>query len=448
MPGAVTRMSGCVCSVASTEVGIVHLRQTEIEHLHETAPRLNQVGALDVAVSDAAAVRLVERVGDLRGDVQRLGDRQRPARDALRDQLALDVLHGDEHRVLVLDEVVGDGDVRRLQERRGLRLAKQPGAAVGVAPAIGRQELQRDLASEPPVLGDVDFAHAARAEPWADVIVQDAWCPSGSPSPRQSQFVIAPLSRPLDALMLRVRLPPCYDSTLCSLTGQTVDSDGRPTSSSGVWASGPRSVSSSASRSAPAFSARRRSSRRASRIRSLMLAVWVLGGLISLCGALSVAELAASLPQTGGWYRLPARRLGTAGGVSVRLVRAGADSRLGHRRDRHGVQRVPAALARLRPRHDRLTNIIAAAAIVFAAVVNIRGAQVGAAFAGVSTVAKFGALGLLMLAAFLVGGPGASFANFASSAHRCRCRGCSAWRSSRCSGPTTASPTSRSPPAR
>ena len=35
---------------------------------------------------------------------------------------------------------------------------------------------------------------------------------------------------------------------------------------------------------------------------TLMLAVWVLGGLISLCGALSVAELAASLPQTGGWY--------------------------------------------------------------------------------------------------------------------------------------------------
>src|SRR5689334_7201055 len=34
----------------------------------------------------------------------------------------------------------------------------------------------------------------------------------------------------------------------------------------------------------------------------LMLAVWVLGGLISLCGVLSVAELAAALPQTGGWY--------------------------------------------------------------------------------------------------------------------------------------------------
>src|SRR5919106_4026169 len=35
---------------------------------------------------------------------------------------------------------------------------------------------------------------------------------------------------------------------------------------------------------------------------TLMLLVWLLGGLITLAGALSVAELAASLPHTGGWY--------------------------------------------------------------------------------------------------------------------------------------------------
>src|SRR5918993_3209994 len=35
---------------------------------------------------------------------------------------------------------------------------------------------------------------------------------------------------------------------------------------------------------------------------TLMLAVWLAGGLISLAGALSVAELAAALPYTGGWY--------------------------------------------------------------------------------------------------------------------------------------------------
>ena len=33
-----------------------------------------------------------------------------------------------------------------------------------------------------------------------------------------------------------------------------------------------------------------------------MLAVWALGGAVTLCGALSIAELAASLPQAGGIY--------------------------------------------------------------------------------------------------------------------------------------------------
>src|SRR5689334_15201383 len=33
-----------------------------------------------------------------------------------------------------------------------------------------------------------------------------------------------------------------------------------------------------------------------------ILLVWSAGGVISICGALSVAELAASLPRTGGWY--------------------------------------------------------------------------------------------------------------------------------------------------
>src|SRR5919204_2352377 len=33
-----------------------------------------------------------------------------------------------------------------------------------------------------------------------------------------------------------------------------------------------------------------------------MLAVWALGGVITMCGALSIAELAGALPQTGGVY--------------------------------------------------------------------------------------------------------------------------------------------------
>src|SRR5437763_16175660 len=34
----------------------------------------------------------------------------------------------------------------------------------------------------------------------------------------------------------------------------------------------------------------------------LMIALWVVGGVVTLCGALSLAEIAAALPQTGGIY--------------------------------------------------------------------------------------------------------------------------------------------------
>ena len=34
----------------------------------------------------------------------------------------------------------------------------------------------------------------------------------------------------------------------------------------------------------------------------LMLALWVVGGILAVCGALSLAELAAMLPESGGDY--------------------------------------------------------------------------------------------------------------------------------------------------
>jgi amino acid transporter len=148
---------------------------------------------------------------------------------------------------------------------------------------------------------------------------------------------------------------------------------------------------------------------------TLMLAVWVLGGLISLCGALSVAELAASLPRTGGWYlyvregwgRLAGFLFGWSELVLIRASATGAVATVFSEYLQRSLGFAPAATR---------TNVIAAGAIVFSAIVNIRGAQVGAAFAGASTVAKFSALAGLTLLAFLAGGPDASFANFASSA--------------------------------
>jgi basic amino acid/polyamine antiporter, APA family len=149
----------------------------------------------------------------------------------------------------------------------------------------------------------------------------------------------------------------------------------------------------------------------------LMLAVWLLGGLISLCGALSVAELAASLPQTGGWYvylregwgRLAGFLFGWSELVLIRASAAGAIATVFSEYLLRSLGYDPAV-------HDAATNYVAAAAIVVAALVNIRGAQLGAALAGVSTVAKFGALAFMVAASFLLGGKaGATTANFTAA---------------------------------
>ena len=136
-----------------------------------------------------------------------------------------------------------------------------------------------------------------------------------------------------------------------------------------------------------------------------MLAVWLIGGLISLCGALSVAELAASLPQTGGWYvylreswgRLAAFLFGWSELVLIRASSAGAIATVFSEYFLRSLGYDPAL-------HDAATDYIAAAAIVSAAVINVRGVQVGAMFAAASTAAKFGALALLVVASFLLGG--------------------------------------------
>jgi amino acid transporter len=136
-----------------------------------------------------------------------------------------------------------------------------------------------------------------------------------------------------------------------------------------------------------------------------MLGVWLLGGVISVCGALSVAELAASLPRTGGWYvflregwgRLAGFLFGWAELVLIRASAAGAIATV------FGSYLLR-SLGYDATADDSVTNYVAAGAIVLAALVNIRGVQFGAALTGVSTIAKFGALAALVAASFALGG--------------------------------------------
>ena len=60
-----------------------------------------------------------------------------------------------------------------VQRARGLRLGEKPGPRAGVAGELRREELQRDRAQEPRILGLVDDSHASLTELLDDPVMED-----------------------------------------------------------------------------------------------------------------------------------------------------------------------------------------------------------------------------------------------------------------------------------
>src|SRR5213078_2160553 len=137
-----------------------------------------------------------------------------------------------------------------------------------------------------------------------------------------------------------------------------------------------------------------------------MFSVWVLGGLLALCGALTYAELAALFPRSGGVYvyiregfgRLPAFLFGW---TELLLIRASA----------LGAIATPFAEYLLRslgfdPKIEpnaTYVHYVAAGAIVLTATLNYVGVLWSSLVLNLTTAAKYGALVLLVLLAFVVG---------------------------------------------
>jgi hypothetical protein len=124
----------------------------------------NVVG-LDVAVDDAADVRVVERVGDLAQDAAHLVHRlARLVREQRGEIPAGDVRHHEVRDPLALADVVDGHDVRVGQLRRRLRFAGEARADRGIVRQLRRQHLDGDVALESPVTRPIDDRHAAATD--------------------------------------------------------------------------------------------------------------------------------------------------------------------------------------------------------------------------------------------------------------------------------------------
>lgn len=149
----------------------------------------------------------------------------------------------------------------------------------------------------------------------------------------------------------------------------------------------------------------------------MMLAVWAIGGAVTLCGALSIAELAASLPQAGGIYVFLREGWGRPAAFvftwsELVLIRAAGLSGIATVFGEYFLR----SLGYDPVLHPAAADYCAVAGIVIATIANVRGVQTGALMTATTSAAKFAALAAIALAAvFLGSGAGAALSHFAPS---------------------------------
>jgi amino acid transporter len=139
-----------------------------------------------------------------------------------------------------------------------------------------------------------------------------------------------------------------------------------------------------------------------------MLSAWAVAGLVTLCGAMTLAEVSTALPNTGGiyvflregWGRLTAFLFGWSELVIIRAAALGAIATT----FAEYFLRVLGYDTTLAPYSDWV-HYVAALAIFVTASINILGVSLGAAVQNITTLAKYGALLFIIVVAFMLGLP-------------------------------------------
>src|SRR5437773_3946995 len=145
----------------------------------------------------------------------------------------------------------------------------------------------------------------------------------------------------------------------------------------------------------------------------LFLLSWVLGGVVTLCGALTYAELAAMFPRSGGIYVFIREAFGPLpaflfGWGELLIIRPGAYGAISITSSAYTLRVLgvdPAGtVVTIAGQAIRAGQLLAAAYVAIVAVVNYVGIHRAAILQNVSTALKVGALGALVLLGFALGG--------------------------------------------
>src|SRR5215471_14362111 len=112
-------------------------------------------------------------VGHWYCDIERCARLERLARNAVRQSLAIDVLHYDEAAAIFFRNFIDRADVWMIEPGRRPCFTEQALLRLLICCGFRWQELDRHSAVERCVLGEIDFTHSARADFLDDLITRD-----------------------------------------------------------------------------------------------------------------------------------------------------------------------------------------------------------------------------------------------------------------------------------
>jgi basic amino acid/polyamine antiporter, APA family len=153
----------------------------------------------------------------------------------------------------------------------------------------------------------------------------------------------------------------------------------------------------------------------------LLLVVWIVGGIITLFGALTNAEIAAMIPETGGQFIFFQRMYGSFvaflyGWAAFIVIQTGSISAVAYVFAEYATTFVPLPeagpalsnwalhlpfIGDVTPFREFGVKLLAVAVIVFLTAVNYAGVKFGGWVQNIFTIAKVGAMLALVAAAFL-----------------------------------------------
>jgi len=153
-----TGLSEIHCCVASSR----GLRDAEVGDLHLTRRRDEDVAGLHITMNNAIAMSKAESSSNVGGDFGgAVGMKRTFGANDFRERSALDILHNNEVRAVLLTPVVHRNNVRLIQIGGSLRLTTETFNERCIACMLGKEHLHRHRTVKQKVASEIDVGHPA-----------------------------------------------------------------------------------------------------------------------------------------------------------------------------------------------------------------------------------------------------------------------------------------------